>query len=143
MCSSDLHRAVSAEVVPLLKKFSVQRRDMLGVPALRPWDKVVDTENRPALKAFSDGKDLAEKSIECFNRLDPFLGNCLLTMQAMGHIDLESRIGKAPGGYNYPLPEIGVPFIFMNATSTMRDMTTMMHEGGHAVHNFLRSEEHT
>lgn len=133
----DFHRAVAAEVVPFLKKFSLQRREKLGVPTLRPWDKVVDTESRSALKAFNNGNDLAEKSIACFNRLDPFLGNCLETMQAMGHIDLESRKGKAPGGYNYPLAEIGVPFIFMNATSTMRDMTTMMHEGGHAVHNFL------
>ena len=55
----------------------------------------------------------------------------------MGHLDLESRKGKAPGGYNYPLAEIGVPFIFMNATSTLRDMVTIMHEGGHAIHNFL------
>src|SRR5690606_26412600 len=52
-------------------------------------------------------------------------------------LDLESRKGKAPGGYNYPLAEIGVPFIFMNATSTLRDMVTIMHEGGHAIHNFL------
>jgi oligoendopeptidase F len=61
-------------------------------------------------------------------------------MKSMGHLDLESRKGKAPGGYNYPLAEIGVPFIFMNATSTMRDMTTIMHEGGHAVHNFLTKD---
>ena len=61
-------------------------------------------------------------------------------MREMGHLDLESRKGKAPGGYNYPLAEIGVPFIFMNATSTMRDMTTIMHEGGHAVHNFLTKD---
>ena len=58
-------------------------------------------------------------------------------MQEMGHLDLESRKGKAPGGYNYPLSETGVPFIFMNATSNLRDMVTMMHEGGHAVHSFL------
>jgi oligoendopeptidase F len=133
----DFHHAVAAQVVPLLKDFSINRRNLLGVPTLRPWDKVVDAEGRSALKAFRDGNDLAEKAIACFNRLDPYLGNCLNTMRAMGHLDLESRKGKAPGGYNYPLPEIGVPFIFMNATSTMRDMTTMMHEGGHAVHNFL------
>jgi oligoendopeptidase F len=54
----------------------------------------------------------------------------------MGHLDLESRKGKA-GGYNYPLEEIGVPFIFMNATSNLRDLVTLLHEGGHAVHNFV------
>ena len=58
-------------------------------------------------------------------------------MQSMGHLDLESRLGKAPGGYNYSLPETGVPFIFMNAVGTNVDLSTMLHEGGHAVHSFL------
>ena len=58
----------------------------------------------------------------------------------MGHLDLESRKGKAPGGYNYPLEEIGVPFIFMNATSNLRDLVTLLHEGGHAVHSIVTRE---
>jgi oligoendopeptidase F len=107
------------------------------VDSLRPWDKAVDPEGRNPLKPFSDGKQLAEKTIEVFSKLDPYLGQCLSIMRTMGHLDLESRKGKAPGGYNYPLAEIGVPFIFMNATSTLRDMVTIMHEGGHAIHNFL------
>ena len=134
------HEAIESEVVPILNEFAIERKKKLRLPALRPWDKAVDAEGREALKAFSDGKDLTEKSIECFRRLDPFLGQCLSIMKEMGHLDLESRKGKAPGGYNYPLAEIGVPFIFMNATSTMRDLTTIMHEGGHAVHNFLTKD---
>jgi oligoendopeptidase F len=119
---------------------AADRKKKLGVKELRPWDKAVDPEGREALKAFVDGKDLTEKSITAFTALDPFLGQCLTVMREMGHLDLESRKGKAPGGYNYPLAEIGVPFIFMNATSTQRDMTTIMHEGGHAVHNFLTKD---
>jgi oligoendopeptidase F len=126
--------------VPILNELSKERKEKLKVSSLRPWDKAVDPEGREPLKAFENGKDLTEKSIACFHRLDPFLGQCLSIMKAMGHLDLESRKGKAPGGYNYPLAEIGVPFIFMNATSTMRDMTTIMHEGGHAVHNFLTKD---
>ncbi len=42
-----------------------------------------------------------------------------------------------PRGYNCPLAETGVPFIFMNAAGQMKDLTTMVHEGGHAVHSFL------
>jgi oligoendopeptidase F len=53
------------------------------------------------------------------------------------HLDLESRVGKAPGGYNCPLAESGAPFIFMNAAGQMHDVSTMVHEGGHAVHSFL------
>lgn len=133
----DFHEAIHGEVVPLLNKFSAERKAALKVDQLRPWDKAVDPEGREALKPFVDGKELTAKSIEVFKRLDPFLGQCLSIMNAMGHLDLESRKGKAPGGYNYPLSEIGVPFIFMNATSTLRDMVTIMHEGGHAIHNFL------
>ena len=136
----DFHKAIASEVLPILNQLSKERKEKLKVSALRPWDKAVDPEGREPLKAFENGKDLTEKSIDCFRRIDPFLGQCLSIMKEMGHLDLESRKGKAPGGYNYPLAEIGVPFIFMNATSTMRDMTTIMHEGGHAVHNFLTKE---
>lgn len=133
----DFHEAIAREVVPILDVLSRERKAALGVADLRPWDKAVDAEGREALKPFGTGQELTDKTIEVFKRLDPFLGQCLQIMKGMGHLDLESRKGKAPGGYNYPLSEIGVPFIFMNATSTLRDMVTIMHEGGHAVHNFL------
>jgi oligoendopeptidase F len=136
----DFHQAIQHEVVPILNELSEERKAALKVSSLRPWDKAVDAEGREALKPFGSGSELADKTIEVFSRLDPFLGQCLTIMKSMGHLDLESRKGKAPGGYNYPLSEIGVPFIFMNATSTLRDMVTIMHEGGHAIHNFLTRE---
>ena len=133
----NFHAAVASETVPLLENFSEERKNKLKLDQLRPWDKAVDVEGRPPLKAFDGGEDLLDKSIEVFTKIDPYLGECLQTMKEMGRLDLESRKGKAPGGYNYPLAETGVPFIFMNATSTLRDMVTLMHEGGHAVHAFL------
>jgi len=131
------HEAIAAEAVPIVSELAKKRKENLKVETLRPWDKAVDEHGRDALKAFDGGDDLLEKSIHCLTRLDPYFGECLTVMKNMGHLDLTSRKGKAPGGYNYPLPEIGVPFIFMNATSTLRDLTTMVHEAGHALHNFL------
>src|SRR5215212_9814092 len=61
-------------------------------------------------------------------------------MDNLDRLDLESRLGKAPGGYNYPMAETSVPFIFMNAASSTRDVETMVHEGGHAVHSFLSKD---
>lgn len=133
----DFHNSVKQEVVPMLNELAKERKEKLDVDTLRPYDKAVDPENREALKPFSSSKELTNKTIEVFKRLDPFLGQCLEIMDEMGHLDLESRKGKSPGGYNYPLSETGVPFIFMNATSTLRDMITILHEGGHAVHSFL------
>lgn len=133
----EFHEAVREAVVPMLYGMAQGRKDTLQVEALKPWDTKVDPEGRPPLKPFNSGQELLEKTIRCFHRLDPFLADCLKIMKAMGHMDLESRKGKAPGGYNYPLDEIGVPFIFMNATSNLRDMVTLLHEGGHAVHSLV------
>lgn len=133
----NFHAAVQEAVVPLLTEMAGARKEALGVDQLRPWDTKVDPEGRSPLKPFETGEELLDKTIRCFSRLDPFLGDCLRTMKTMKHLDLESRKGKAPGGYNYPLDEIGVPFIFMNATSNLRDMVTLLHEGGHAVHSLV------
>ena len=133
----NFHEAIATEVVPFLNDFANLRKDKLAIDKLKPWDKAVDEEGRDPLVAFDGGEDLLDKSIIAFTATAPYLGECLATMKDMGRLDLESRKGKAPGGYNYPLAETGVPFIFMNATSTLRDMVTLMHEGGHAVHAFL------
>lgn len=136
----DFHEAVKTAVMPIMNQLMQQRKQQLGVDQLRPWDLAVDPDNRAGLKPFSSGDDLLEKSQTCFDRVGLRLGNYLRIMHQMGHLDLESRKNKAPGGYNYPLDETGVPFIFMNATSTLQDVVTMVHEGGHAIHSFVTRE---
>jgi oligoendopeptidase F len=115
-----------------VKQNEQARKDALKLDVYRPWDKEVDAEGKEPLKPFTTGEDLAAKTIECFNTIDPYFGECITIMQNIKRLDLESRIGKAPGGYNYPLMETDVPFIFMNAVGLHRDMVTMVHEGGHA-----------
>ena len=53
-----------------------------------------------------------------------------------GLLDLESREGKAPGGYCTRLPWRGRPFIFMNAVGLPDDVNTLVHEAGHSFHDF-------
>ena len=136
----DFHETIRALVVPLKAQFDADRAHSLGLPSLRPWDTKAEPADKPALKPFSNEADLIAKSIEAFAQIDPYFGDCLYSMQQMGHFDLSSRKGKAPGGYNYPLMESGAPFIFMNAAGSMEDLETMMHEGGHAVHSFLTKD---
>ena len=131
------HEAIAEELVPLFKQFSEERKSKMQLDKLTPYDTEVDVSGKPALKPFDGGEDLLNKSIACFYRIHPYFGEKLETMKQHKLIDLESRAGKAPGGYNYPLAESGAPFIFMNAANAMRDLTTMIHEGGHAVHTFL------
>ena len=131
------HDSVKQHVLPLVKKIYIKKKEKLHVDELRPWDMEAEPEGTKALTPFETSDELLNKSIECFIQLRPFFGDCLKQMNAMKHLDLESRNGKAPGGYNCPLPESGAPFIFMNAAGQMHDVTTMLHEGGHAVQSFL------
>jgi len=131
------HEAIKTHIVPLVKDIQAQRLQKLNKVQFKPWDLDVDPEGKPALKPFKDGSKMLQGTIAMFERIDPYFGNCLRVMDELGHLDLDSKTGKAPGGYNYPLYEIGVPFIFMNAVGTQRDLETMVHEGGHAIHSFL------
>lgn len=133
----DFAESIASEIVPILKDQAEQRREALGLDTLKPWDMEVSITGKPALKPFNNGEELIDKSIACFNAINPSLGHKLATMKANQLFDVESRMGKAPGGYNYPLAETGAPFIFMNSANSLRDLTTMVHEGGHAIHTFL------
>ena len=136
----QFHEAVKLHVMPLVNQIYEKKKQKLGLDTLRPWDVEAEPEGIEPLRPFKTGEELTKKTIACFDELKPFFGDCLRKMKEMGHLDLESRKGKAPGGYNCPLAESGAPFIFMNAAGQFDDVTTMVHEGGHAIHSFLAHE---
>lgn len=133
----DFHAAIKEHIVPMVQEIQKEHANKMGKERIKPWDSEVDPNGKEPLVPFKDGKELLNTTKSIFKEIDPFFGDCLQTMDEMKHLDLDSKAGKAPGGYNYPLYEIGVPFIFMNAASAQRDVVTMIHEGGHAVHSFL------
>lgn len=133
----QFHEAVKQHILPLVNIINERKKKKLNLPSLRPWDSEAEPEGITPLNPFSTAGELLQKSIDCFDRVHPFFADCLRKMGEMKRLDLDSRKGKAPGGYNCPLAETGAPFIFMNAAGQMSDVTTMVHEGGHAVHSFL------
>jgi len=133
----QFHEAVKLHVLPLVDQINEYKKKKLGLEQLRPWDLEAEPAGTEPLHPFKDGKDLLKKTEACFEALNPFFADCLRKMDELKHFDLESRKGKAPGGYNCPLSESGAPFIFMNAAGQMSDVTTIVHEGGHAIHSFL------
>ncbi|MDQ3845038.1 MAG: M3 family oligoendopeptidase [Bacteroidota bacterium] len=133
----QFQEAVRTHVLNIVNFLYDRKRQKLGLEMLRPWDLEAAPEGVQPLTPFRTGDELVAKTIDCFRQLNPFFADCLVKMKEMGRLDLDSRKGKAPGGYNCPLEETGAPFIFMNAAGQMHDVTTMVHEGGHAVHSFL------
>ncbi len=133
----DFHLSIKNTVLPIIEKLDSKRQQKLLLDSLKPWDLDVDLELKPPLKPFADAKDLIDKTISCFSRIRPKYGEFIATMRERNFLDLDSRKNKAPGGFNYPLYKTNIPFIFMNATGNQSDLTTMVHEGGHAIHSFL------
>lgn len=130
------HASVEKAVVPLYRKSLDYRREKLGLAALRPWDMSCDPLGRPPLKPFREASRLVEGVGKIFARMDPELAGFYKTMTDKGLMDLENRIGKAPGGYQCSLSEVRLPFIFMNAVGMNEDVFTLLHESGHAFHLF-------
>jgi oligoendopeptidase F len=140
------HEACEKIIVPLNRRLDDRRRKQLGVDTLRPWDLAVDPKGRPPLRPFEGGRDLVKKATHAFERLDPRLAKMFATMGDGSNqdgaannasLDLDSRKGKAPGGYQSMLDRQRRPFIFMNAAGVHRDVETMVHEAGHAFHSML------
>ena len=128
--------AIAAVCVPAVRQMDEHRRTTLGLPALRPWDLAVDPLGRPPLAPFQDGDTDAfvDKTTAVFGRMSPELGEQFASLKRHGNLDLDSRRGKQPGGYQSSLSECRQPFIFMNAAGLQRDVEVLLHEGGHAFH---------
>jgi oligoendopeptidase F len=135
--------SIATAVVPLVDQLDRQRSAKLQITKLRPWDYAVDPQGRPPLRPFvdTDIDGLVSKTRSIFDRLSPQLADDFDVLRKRGSLDLDSRKGKQPGGYQSTLNEIREPFIFMNAAGLQRDVETLLHEGGHAFHALAASDE--
>lgn len=130
----QFHDSVEKVVVPFAKKRTEIRRKKLNLDSVRPWDTAVETDGK-TLKPFSNIDEFVEKAVKILSGVKPGFGEALMKMKVSGFLDLENRKGKAPGGYNFGLPESGASFIFMNAIGIDSDARTILHESGHAMHS--------
>lgn len=132
----QFHRAIEEAAVPAARWVNERQRQRLGVKSLRPWDLYVDPYGRPALKPYQSIAELVEKTGAIFHKLDPQLGQYFDRMREEKLLDLDNRMGKAPGGYCADFFFVRRPFIFMNAVGIPNDVQTLLHESGHAFHLF-------
>ncbi|HEX6105466.1 MAG TPA: M3 family oligoendopeptidase [Gemmatimonadales bacterium] len=130
------HDAVERTVAPAVERMLAVRRERLGLDRLRPWDLAVDPYRSGPLRPFETAEQFVSTARRVFDRVDPVLGREFQTMIDEGLLDLDSRKGKAPGGYCETLHHRGRPFIFMNAVGLVDDVMTLLHEAGHAFHAF-------
>ncbi len=144
------HEAIENRVMPFVARLQARRQKDMGLGSLRPWDVAVDPKGRGALEPFEGGVDLVAKTRRVFETMSPELAGMFEQLgdgandqgaDGGASLDLDSRKGKAPGGYQYMRDRSRMPFIFMNAAGQHRDVETMVHEAGHAFHSMLCVDE--
>jgi oligoendopeptidase F len=131
-----LHEAIAGEIVPLAARRQEARRARLRLPALRPWDLDVDQDARPPLQPFPDLAAFEAAMAGVFARLDPELG-ALYERMRDGYLDLGWRRGKSGGGEEWAFPVTGLPYALVNADGTADGVNLLLHEMGHAFHDYL------
>ena len=136
-----MHDAIEAHLVPIQRRLDAERARDLALSPLRPWDLSVDVKGRKPLRPFENAQQLVDGCSRMFHAMGGGLGEMFDTMRAGDCLDLDSRPGKAPGGYQYQRQYSRTPFIFMNAAGMHRDLVTMVHEAGHAFHSILSKED--
>ncbi len=150
----EFQQAIEQVVVPAATRMYEKHRQRLGLDRLRPWDLDQDLYplDLPPLPGYGSVADLAAKAEAVFRQIDPQLGDYFRQMRdghagasqpssnngASALLDLDNRKGKAPGAYCTAYPVTGRPFVFMNAVGLSSDVRTILHESGHAFHNYKR-----
>lgn len=130
------HQAIETAVVPAALRIYEKKRTRLGLSQLRPWDILVDTNDQPSLKPYQGQDQLIQGALNILNQVDVALGRHFAVMAEENLLDLQTRPGKALGGYCATLPKQKRPFIFMNGVGLHDDVQTLLHEAGHAFHVF-------
>ncbi len=130
------HTAIEEVVVPAAQRIFEKKRLRLGLTSLRPWDTDVDTSIAPPLTPYKGQDALVQGCLNMFQQVDGELARYFATMAEEELLDLETRSGKALGGFCSALPMRKRPFIFMNGVGIHDDVQTMLHEAGHAFHAF-------
>ncbi len=132
---------IAQTCVPLVKRLDTARKRDLNVEILRPWDLSVDPKHRPALVPFKEGQtdQFVAKTKSILQQLSPQLADEFDSLRRHNNLDLETRKGKQPGGYQSNLEESKQAFIFLNAAGLHRDIEVLLHEAGHAFHHLAAS----
>ena len=135
------HDSIEKVCMPIIREINQRRRIAFGLDKLSPWDvneksgSGPDINGESPLKPFKSVQEMITKLSQLFHNMSEDLGNKFDKLVEMDTLDLETRKGKAPGGYQYYLEKSRIPFIFMNAAGLQGDLETMIHESGHAFHS--------
>lgn len=124
-------RQVLKDVVPLCSALYKRQQKRLGYDTLHAWDEKVEfLQGNPTPKY--DRAELVKRAQKMYHELSKETGVFFDFMVEHDLLDLDSKPGKAAGGYCTFMPDYKSPFIFANFNQTQHDAEVLTHEAGHA-----------
>ena len=134
--SVDALEAAVVEAYPrLAHRYYALKAKAMGRKSLDYWDRNAPiTEAAPRRYSWSEAKSMV---LEAFSGLSPAFVDRARTVMESGWIDARPRAGKSSGAYSHPVTADRHPFVFMNFMGERRDVLTLAHELGHAVHQMM------
>ena len=82
-------------------------------------------------------QDAVRMVLEAYRTFSPKLADLVQRVLDEHHLDAQTRPGKLGGAYCYSVVPGFTPYVLLNFTGEARDIATMAHELGHAVHGML------
>ena len=126
--------AVCKKNSPVFQKFFVQKAKMLKMKKLRRYDIYA-----PATANIKEKNYTYDKSVklvfESLGKFSSTLEDYARKVFNENHVDSEIRQGKRDGAFCSTLSPKTTPFVLVNFTGKSRDVFTLAHELGHAVHS--------
>ena len=122
---------VREEVVPVAHELRRRQAARLGLPGLKHYDEDLAFLSGNATPK-GDAAWIVGEAAAMYNEFSPETGEFFGLLCSRGLMDLETRAGKAMGGYCDYLAAWEAPFIFSNFNGTAGDVDVLTHEAGHA-----------
>lgn len=122
---------VARDVTPLAHEAMKEQFARIGLPDAKFYDSTVSFKDGNPIP-HGTAPELLAKAVQMYRELSPETARFIDFMTESELFDLESRPGKAPGGYCETIPGYGAPFVFSNFNGTSGDVDVLTHEAGHA-----------
>ena len=137
--TTDTLLSVCRQNAHLFYDYFLEKAKLIGVKKLRRYDLYAPISNSNIAKFTF--KNAAKVVLDTFHKFDPRFGTYTERLFRENHIDSEIRNGKSGGAFCYTVSPQRTPYVLLNFDGMMRDVSTMAHEFGHAVHSMLASNK--
>jgi len=127
--------SVCRKNVTMFHDYFKEKAKLIGVKKLRRYDLYapISSKNTPKFTF----KNATKLVLDTFSRFDPRFGTYTERLYKESHIDSEIRNGKTGGAFCYTVSPGRTPYVLLNFNGMMRDVSTMAHEFGHAIHSMF------